>query len=116
MQEICDNRIFDKSYMISLSLNKEIKEKIIELTSWMSINTPLKIRCLIINKGYTKDTFPKCIVCKLPVTYDKAYNNKLSDYCGPHCSRKHKHRLNTDTYDKLNNKDLNDFERLLLIS
>lgn len=105
IKSVCDLRIFDKRYMISLSINKDLKEKIIDYTSWMSIDTPLKIRCLAINKNFTKETFPKCIVCDSHVTYDKAYNNKFSKYCGPICSRKHKHRLNNDTYEKLNDKE-----------
>lgn len=103
LSNICDNRIFDKKYMIKLSLNQELKNNIIEATNWLHISTPLKIRALTINKGYTQETFPKCKCCNNYVTYDKAYQNSLNTYCSSECSRSDKKRLSVDTYNKLNN-------------
>lgn len=111
---LCDNRIFDKSYMISLSVNKKAKELIYKSTAWMKPDTPLKIRCLAIHNQYTVTSFPKCIVCNNPVTYDKAYQNKFSEYCGPICSRSHKHRLDTVSYERLNNKEWLYQQRIVL--
>lgn len=105
LKQICDERIFEKKYMISLSVNKELRETIIDYTQWMRSDSSLKIRCLAIHLGYTEQTFPKCLVCGLPVIGCRAYQNRFSNYCGPDCSRSHRHRLNQDTYQKLNDRD-----------
>lgn len=103
---VCDSRIFDKKYMISLSVNKSTRKEIEEQTSWMSTTTPLKIRCLALYNGFTEETFPRCVVClKNPVTYKKAYMDSFSIYCGEKCRKNHKHRLHEDTYKNLNSYD-----------
>lgn len=101
LEQVCDDRIFNKNYMISLSINKQLKQLIIEHTNWMDASTPLKIRCLAIYNKYTEQTFPRCTVCNKPVTYNKSYMDKFSSYCGPACSRSDKKRLNQQTYDRL---------------
>jgi hypothetical protein len=104
--EICDSRIHDKSYMISLSLNQVVRKQIEAATSWMTPKTPLKIRCLAIQMGFTESTFPPCKNCrKAPVTYRKEYLDGFSDYCSAHCSREHQHRLPESTYNRLSNRE-----------
>jgi len=101
LTHICDDRIFDKRYMIKLSLNKEAKSKILEATKWMDPKVPLKIRALVIKDGLTSETFPKCRICQAsPVTYDKLYQKHLLDVCGSDCGRKER-RLSKQSYECL---------------
>ena len=105
LSEICDDRIFNKSYMISLALNKEIKSAILQFTKWMPSDTPLKIRALVIHLGYSQETFPFCSVCKTKhVTYEKEYQKSFTDYCGTQCSKKRQLRLSETARLKLNDK------------
>lgn len=105
LNEICDARIFDKGYMIRLSLNKVLKKRIIEETQWMDDRTPLKVRALALHHRFSADTFPKCRVCLTnPVTYEKSYANTFLDVCGPECGRK-ECRLSKLAYNRLGDYD-----------
>jgi very-short-patch-repair endonuclease len=91
LKEIC-SKIDDKRYMISLSLNKDIRQQIELETQWMNgfySLIPLKIRCLTINRGFSLENFPRCPVCNSPVAYDKAYQNKFNQFCSDGCSKSH---------------------------
>jgi len=102
LEQICDERIFDKSYMLRLALNQQTRALIEDHTNWMEDSTPLKIRCLAIYHRYTETTFPRCVVCNNCCTYNKAYMNKFSKYCSSLCSRTDKRRLSEEAYSKLN--------------
>ena len=100
LRSICDTRIFDKSYMISLGVNKDLRPRIIDATSFLPTNTPLKIRALTINLGYTAETFPRCS-CGSYVTWEKEYQRSLSQYCSAACSRGSRRRLSSQAYQCL---------------
>jgi transcriptional regulator with XRE-family HTH domain len=84
------SKVSDKKYMISLSLDKEKRQKIENATAFMSSfysKIPLKIRCLVIQNNWDKTSFPLC-QCGNPVGYDKAYNNSFNEFCSSECARK----------------------------
>lgn len=90
--------------MISLSLKKELRERIVQATSFLPPNTPLKIRALTIHMGLDAKTFPRC-VCGNYVTYEKTKQKSLAIFCGPKCSRSHRRRLSETAYQKLDSQD-----------
>ena len=101
LQLMCDDRIFDKCYMISMARNKLFRKQIFTATSWMNPETPLKIRCLAINKGYTERSFPRC-VCGKMVTYAKDTQDAFLSVCSSLCSKR------TNKRSKSNCSQLND--------
>tara|TARA_R110000868_G_scaffold319497_3_gene580489 strand:- start:856 stop:2388 length:1533 start_codon:yes stop_codon:yes gene_type:complete len=107
LQNICDERIFDKKYMIKLSLNKELRNRITIATEWIVDKLiPFKMRCVAIHKELTSENFPICQVCKNnQVTYDKAYMKHFLDVCSSACARKLEHRLESETYRRLSDFD-----------
>jgi hypothetical protein len=94
---------YDKKSMISLSLNKINKTKIIEVTSFMDSFypiIPLKIRCLAILNNYNEYSFPKCENCGSPTGFDKEYQNSFNRFCSDKCSKEFG-RLPIETKKKL---------------
>lgn len=74
LKELISESLNDKSKMISLSLNKDLRNQIEKETSWMDgfyQKIPLKIRCLSIHLDYNEKTFPKCPICSNPVSFKK---------------------------------------------
>lgn len=100
---------WDKNKFISLSLNQEIKNKIISETSFLDKyykKIQLRNRAYVIINEITEDTLPKCkcgcgkIRC-LDIT--NAVNG-FREYSGPECSRKDK-TIPKNVLEKLKDKD-----------
>lgn len=115
LNKIVEN-IDDKKYMISLSLNKELRKTIEDATSWMDdfyAKVPFKIRCLAMKNQYSAKTFPKCPVCGNPVSYNKAYQNSFNKFCSDKCSKENG-RLSEDIVSKLQDREWLYEQRLTL--
>jgi len=74
-----------KSSMIKLAKNKELKSLILSETSFLKETASLKIRCLCILNGYTKENFPKCKSCDNEVSY----HDEFHTFCSQKCAKEH---------------------------
>ena len=95
LKELISESLNDKSKMISLSLNKDLRNQIEKETSWMDgfyQKIPLKIRCLSIHLDYNEKTFPKCPVCSNPVSFKKDSHDGFNLYCSEKCHQEYKKR------------------------
>lgn len=90
LQNLANEMFFDKKKMISVSLNKKLKQEIEEGTKFLDTiykKVPLKIRCLVIIQDIDEENFPKCPHCKVnPVSYKKDYNDGFNEFCSNKCS------------------------------
>jgi len=86
-------KINDKNFVISFAKNKSNRSFVIEKTSWLPADTPIKIRLIALKENYTSKTFPKCH-CGNYVTWNKTKRkndpNFFRNHCSSKCARKSK--------------------------
>lgn len=114
--DICDTRIFDRSYMASLargSASEPMRKAIYEATNWMAPQINLKARCLALHLGYTAETFPRC-PCGNPVIIERAYQKTFTQYCSDPCAKKYRDRLPEGSKEKLADKEWMYKHRMIL--
>lgn len=106
-QLIQDN--WDKKKFISLSLNKIIKNEIMDATSFLDViyeKIPLRNRAYVILHDITKETLPQCKCgCQKPCALDVTNSiNGFRSYATSDCSRKDK-TVSKEALDLLKNKN-----------
>lgn len=98
---------WEKNEFMSMSLNKIIKNSIIQETSFLDkyySKIPLRNRAYVILNDIREDTIPKCF-CGKPVALDITYSiNGFRSYCGAECSRKNK-TVEKAALEKLSDKE-----------
>ena len=96
-----------KNEFISLSLNSDIKNMIIEKTLFLDKyykKIPLRNRAYVILKNIQEENIPRCI-CGNPSALDVTNSiNGFRTYCGSECSRKDK-TVEKEALKKLKDKD-----------
>ena len=106
LKELIRNH-WDNHEFMSLSLNKSIKNQIIQETSFLDkyySKIPLRNRAYVILNEIHENTIPQCI-CGKPVALDVTYSiNGFRTYCGAKCSRKNK-TVEKAALEKLSNKE-----------
>jgi hypothetical protein len=106
LKELVRNNWGNNEFMV-LSLNKTIKNRIIQETSFLDkyySKIPLRNRAYVILNGIHEDTIPKC-TCGKPSALDVTYSiNGFRTYCGPECSRKNK-IIEKEALKKLSDKE-----------
>lgn len=102
----------DRKYLISLSLNKEKKQQIIDATNWYYSAAPIKFRCYLIQNGITEKDAPKCPTCDSLASFNKVSSDRFISFCSDACSKAFGHlspevKERLEDYDWLYNKRVN---------